>query len=71
MTTFRKLLLKECQREFANTVAELVNIEKAKKEIKAIKDVGYFLCLILFIFINLNGGAKKKALGADGTRFAV
>ncbi len=38
---FRKLLLKKCQREFANMVAELVIIEMNKKEIEANKDVKF------------------------------
>jgi len=41
-TDFRKLLLKKCQREFASTVAELVEIEQKKKKIEAINDVWFF-----------------------------
>ena len=41
-TDIHKVLLKKCQREYANTVAELADIEKKKKEIKANKDVTFF-----------------------------
>ena len=50
-TNFRKLLLKKCQREFANTVAELVDIEKKKKEVEDINDVWFLISFSLDLFI--------------------
>ena len=50
-TDFRKLLLKKCQREFASTVAELVEIEQKKKKIEAINDVWFFSIYFLKIYL--------------------
>jgi len=65
-TNFRKLLLKKCQRKFANTVSELVEIEKKKKEIEENKDVGFYSHLFyvlnsitFYLFIQ---ASKKEVL---------
>jgi len=45
-TNFRKLFLKKCQQEFTNVAAGLVDIiEKIKKEIEFINDVGFYFTI--------------------------